>query len=229
MAEVAEARQPRPALTKDRARHVQIEARGRESGPVLRVTQSQTSTAASEREPRGGQERPAPRQVGQPAEEMRRGRAHGERAHEDADREPASRAEPRGDDLHRGRIGARHAEARGEAEHERGREALDPECERAVERRARDGAPEHEDARRDDIGQVAERRAQRAQDEARLHGDGESRAPAVAELPFAREGRQDGGRAEPERERAQLGQGEKEERPPAPVGGIGHVPYLVRV
>ena len=160
---------------------------------------------------------------------MRRGRAHGERAHEDADGEPASLAEPRGDDLHGRRIGARHAEARREAKDERGREALDPEGERPVERGARHGAPEHEQAGRDDIGQVGERRAQRAEDESRLDGDGEPRAPAVAEMPLAREGGQDGGGAEPEGERAQLGQREEEERPPASVGGLGHAGYLVRV
>ena len=77
-----------------------------------RVTQSQTSTAARSDEARGGQQRAAPRQIGEAADEVRSGRAHGERAHQDADREPATRAKPRGHDLHRGRIGAGHAERR---------------------------------------------------------------------------------------------------------------------
>src|SRR2546430_1142899 len=47
-------------------------------------------------------------------------------------------------------------------------------------------------------------------------------AAAVAELPFARERGQDGGGAEPQRQRAKLGEGKEEERPPAPRGGIGH-------
>ena len=154
---------------------------------------------------------------------MGSGRAHGEGAHQDADREPATGLKPRRDDFHGGRVGARHTQAGGEAEHEGRRQALDPERERPVERRPCDGAPEHEYARRHDVGEIAECRAQRPQDEARLDGDRESGAPAVAQVPFAGERGQHGGGAEPEGQRAQLGQGEEEERPPPSAGGFSHL------
>src|SRR5262249_61330129 len=79
----------------------------------------------------------------------------------------------------------------------------------------------HQVPRRRDTGKVADGAGQRAGDEAELHGDGETGAAAGAQLPFALEGGEDGGRAEPETEREQLGQRQRGELPPA----LGHVLY----
>src|SRR5262249_56249290 len=82
--EVAETSQARPALAKDGARHVQVETRRWEAIGALRHEEPEDQ-GAEEREPGRGDECGAPRQVGQAPEEMRRGRAQSERAHEDAD------------------------------------------------------------------------------------------------------------------------------------------------
>src|SRR5262249_57591749 len=79
----------------------------------------------------------------------------------------------------------------------------------------------HEGGRRQGSGKVADGARQRAGDESELHGDGETGAAAGAQLPFALEGGQNGGRAEPETEREQLGQRQRGELPPA----LGHVVY----
>ena len=150
----------------------------------------------------------------EPADEMRRRRAHGERADEDADREPATFAEPGGDDLHRRRVRAGQADAGREPERERRPEARRPRG------RARRWSPRPDDAevistaRREDVREIDERAGQRADDEARLDGDGEPGGAAVGQLPFPREGGQDRGGAEPERQGEQLGEGEQRELAP---------------
>ena len=148
MAEVAQARESRPAVAKDRACHAQVEARRRETvGPLGDVEPDEPR--GQERQPRGRQQRAPPRQVGQAADEMGRSRAHGERAHQDADREPATGLKPRCDDLHRGRVDARHAQARGEAETRAAPGFDKPERPRKRGPRRRS---DHEDARRHDVG-----------------------------------------------------------------------------
>ena len=220
MAKVAEAGQTRPALAEDGGGHAEIEARrGKAIGPF--VHEAPDDERAAEGQRGGREQRAPPRQLGDATDQMRRGRAHRERAHQDADGEPAGVAEPRRDDLHGRRIGPGHAQTRGEAEDERGDEALHPQGQRGIQGGAGERAPAHESPRRDDVRKIGERGAERAQDEAGLHGDGEPRASAVPERPLARERGEHGRGAEPEREGAQLGSGKEGEGSPAARGRVG--------
>ena len=69
-------------------------------------------------------------------------------------------------------------------------------------------------ASRPHVGQIPERAHQRAQDEAELDGDGQRGGARITEMPLARQRGEHGGGAEPERQREQLRDGEKEQRAP---------------
>ncbi len=217
MAEVAEAGEPRPALAQHRGRHAQVEAGGRE--PVRPLRDRGDRERRERGEPGRRQQRVAPRQIGEPADEVRSGRADRERGHQQADCEAAAGAEPGGRDLHGGRIGASQAHPGEEPEREGGGELLHPQRERRVDHRAAERAPHHQRARGGDVGQVGERGEQGAGDEAGLHRDGQAGAPGVAQRPLARQRGQHRGGAEPEGEREQLGEREQAERAPAAAVG----------
>src|SRR5882724_11567784 len=177
--------------------------------------------SAEQRQAGGGEQRLAPRQRRETANEPRRGGAHGQGADQDADREPAALEEPRGHDLHGGRVGAGHRNACHEAERQRRGEGIDPERERGVGRGADERAARHQVAGRPDVREIAERAGEGAGEKAQLHGDGETGAAAGPQRPLALERGEDGGGAEPEAEREQLRQRQRGELPPA----LGHRDY----
>ena len=156
----------------------------------------------------------APRQVGEAADQVRRRRAHGEGADQDAQGEAAALAKPRRHDLHRRRVGARHGDAGDESQDQGRREAVDPERDGGIGGGAERAARHHQRPGRPHVGQVDERAGQRAEDESELDGDGQRGGARITEMPLARQRGQDGRRTEPERKRQQLRDGEGDQRAP---------------
>ena len=139
-----------------------------------------------------------PRDVRQAAHEVRRRGAERERADDDARGQSAAALEVRGDQPHAGRIDAGDRHADEEARRQRGRESAGQQ-QLGVEDRGGHGRGRHQPARLEPVGEVEQRRADAARDEARLHGDREPGGARGAQVPVARERGHDGRRAEPGR------------------------------
>ena len=213
VAEIAEAGQASAAIAEDRARHAHVEARRGEPVRAL-PDEGPDDRAAGDRQERGREQDVPPRQVGEAADQVRHRRAHGEGADQDADGEAAALAKPRRHDLHRRRVGARHGDAGDESQDQGRPETVHPERDGGIGDGAERAARHHERTGRPHVGQIPERAHERAQDESELDGDGQRGGARITEMPLARQRGQDGRRAEPERKRQQLRDGEREQRAP---------------
>src|SRR5579862_3747152 len=140
--------------------------------------------------------------------------AHGERTDHGPNRQASAGAEPGGDHLHRRRVDAGEEEAGREAARQ-GRPVPGGEEERAVGQRAEGRRDGEQQARRHDVGEVEERGAGGAGDEAELDDGGEPGGLRGAQAPARGELGRDGAGREPQRHPEQLGGGEQAEHAPA--------------
>ena len=212
--EVAEIREAHAAVAEDLRDLRGVEPRGRRRVRSV-ADEEQHDRAAGDREPRHDEHVDAPGGVPDRVDEIRERLAERDAADEGAEGRAAPAPEPRGQDLHPGRIDAGEEEPGQESQdHRRDRTARD-ERQSGVRGRAEPRGHGEETPRREDVRQVSERAHERAGDESELHRERQPRRGRVRQAPLGLERRGHGGSREPERHAEQLGGGDEGEGAPA--------------